>query len=144
VVSDTSIVFDEGLTDNQRYYWRVRPFNRYHVEGDFGEQVFRFRNGDFPVNTIDAALNSAISLAPNPVSGGQDLRIIGQDLGLNGNLTYDLIDAAGRVLVTRENLPVAAAGFNERIETGSLPAGVYFLRLRLNEKLVTKRVVITP
>jgi hypothetical protein len=144
VVSDTSVVIDEGLLDNQRYYWRVRPFNRYHVESDFGDQVFRFRNGDFPVNTIDAALNAAITVAPNPVSGGQELRINGRDLGLNGNLTYDLIDAAGRVLVTRENLPVAAAGFNERIATGTLPAGVYFLRLRLNEKLVTKRVVVTP
>jgi hypothetical protein len=144
VVTDTSIVFDEGLVDNTRYYWRVRPFNRYHVESDFGDQVFRFRNGDFPVATIDAALNAAITVAPNPVAGGQELRINGRDLGLNGNLTYDLIDAAGRVLITRENLPVAAAGFNERIETGSLPTGVYFLRLRLNEKLVTKRVVITP
>lgn len=144
VVSDTSLVFEEGLEDNTRYYWRVRPFNKYHVEGDFGEQVFRFRNGDFPVNTIDAALNAAITVAPNPVSGGQALRINGRDLGLNGKLTYDLIDAAGRVLFTRENLAVAAAGFNEHIETSNLPAGVYFLRLRLNEKLVTKRVVITP
>lgn len=144
VVTDTSVVFDEGLLDNTRYYWRVRPFNAYQVESDFGDQVFRFRNGDFPVNTIDAALNAAITIAPNPVAGGQDLRIIGQDLGLSSNLTYDLIDASGRVLLTRENLPVAAAGFNERIETGTLPAGVYFLRLRMNEKLVTKRVVITP
>jgi hypothetical protein len=144
VVTDTSLIIDEGLVDNARYYWRVRPFNRYQVEGGFGEQLFRFRNGDFPVNTIDAALNAAITVAPNPVAGGQDLRINGRDLGLNGNLTYDLIDAAGRVLISRENLPVAAAGFNERIATGNLPAGVYFLRLRLNDKLVTKRVVITP
>lgn len=144
VVTDTSLVIEEGLLDDTRYWWRVRPFNRYQVDSDFGDQVFRFRNGDFPVNTIDAALNAAITVAPNPVAGGQDLRINGRDLGLNGNLTYDLIDAAGRVLITRENLPVAAAGFNERIETGSLSAGVYFLRLRLNDKLVTKRVVITP
>ncbi len=143
VVTDTSLIIDEGLVDNARYYWRVRPFNRYQVEGGFGEQLFRFRNGDFPVNTIDAALNAAITVAPNPVAGGQDLRINGRDLGLNGNLTYDLIDAAGRVPTSRENLPVAAAGFNERLATGNLPAGVYFPRLRLNDKLVTKRVVLT-
>jgi hypothetical protein len=59
-------------------------------------------------------------------------------------MTYELIDAAGRILLSRKNLSVNTAGFSERIETTGMPAGVYFLRIRLNEKLVTRRVVVTP
>jgi hypothetical protein len=58
-------------------------------------------------------------------------------------MNYELIDPVGRILLSRENFNVSATGFSERIETAGLAAGVYFLRLRLNEKLVTKRVVIT-
>lgn len=145
IVSDTTATIADGLSPNTRYFWRVRPFNRYVVDSDFGDQKFRFKNGEFPTATIDAALNAAISVAPNPVSGGQELRIDGRDLGQAGSMTYELIDAAGRVLLSRENLNVnAAAGFSERIQTAGMPAGVYFLRIRLNEKLVTRRVVVTP
>lgn len=144
IVSDTTALIEDDLSPNTRYYWRVRPFNRYVFDSDFGEQKFRFKNGEFPTATIDATLNAAISVAPNPISGGQELRIDGRDLGQSGNMTYELIDAAGRVLLSRKNLNVNAAGFSERIETAGMPAGVYFLRIRLNEKLVTRRVVVTP
>ncbi|TXF90719.1 T9SS type A sorting domain-containing protein [Neolewinella aurantiaca] len=144
IVTDTTAIIEDDLSPNTRYYWRVRPFNRYVIDSDFGDQKFRFKNGEFPTATIDAELNAAITVAPNPVSGGQELRIDGQDLGQSGNMTYQLIDAAGRVLVSRENVSVTSAGFNERIETAGMPAGVYFLRIRLNDKLVSRRVVVTP
>ncbi len=142
--TDTTYTIEEDLTPNRRYFWRVRPVNRYLVESDFGEQTFRFRNGEFPVATIDAGLNAAITVAPNPVFGGQDLRINGQDLGENGTLTYALIDPAGRTMISRENIRVNASGFNERLQTSTLAAGVYFLRIQLNGKLVTRRVMVTP
>jgi len=144
ITTDTTAIIDDNLNPNTRYYWRVRPFNSYVIDSDFGDQKFRFKNGEFPTATIDAALNAAITVAPNPVSGGQDLRIDGRDLGQSGKMTYELIDAAGRVMLSRANLDISAAGFNERIETVGMPTGVYFLRIRLNERLVTKRVVVTP
>lgn len=144
VVTDTSVVITEGLVANRRYYWRVRPFNRYKVNSEFGDQTFRFRNGEFPTATIDATLDAAISVSPNPVAGGQQLRISGRDLGLSGRLTYELIDPAGRILLSRQHVAVPATGFSETISTAALPAGVYFLRLRLDERLVTRRIVVTP
>ena len=144
IVTDTTAIIEEDLSPNTRYFWRVRPFNRYVTDSDFGDQKFRFKNGEFPTATIDAALNAAISVAPNPVGGGQDLRISGRELGQSGKMTYELIDAAGRVLLARENVNVGSAGFSERIETAGMASGVYFLRIRLNNKLVTKRVVVTP
>lgn len=144
LTTDTTATITEGLNPGARYYWRVRPVNRYKTDSDFGDQTFRFRNGSFPVATIDAALNAAVSVVPNPVAGGNDILLNGRDLGVSGKMNYELIDAAGRILVSRENVNVTAAGFSERIETTGLSAGVYFLRLRLNEKLVTKRVMVTP
>ncbi|MEM9527637.1 MAG: zinc-dependent metalloprotease, partial [Bacteroidota bacterium] len=142
---DTTAIIDEGLVANRRYYWRVRPINAYLTSSEFGEEIWDFRTGRNAVSSIDPTLDAAITLAPNPVYGGQDLRITGRDLGIGGKLTYELIDPAGRILLSRENISVAAAtGFSERIETTELPAGVYFLRLRLDDKLVTRRVMVTP
>jgi|AntRauTorckE5430_2_1112549.scaffolds.fasta_scaffold04231_2 hypothetical protein len=144
ITTDTTFIIEEGLQSRTNYFWKVRPFNKYVIDSDFGEQLFRFRNGRFTTSTIDAALNAAISVVPNPISAGRELLIAGRDLGESGQLTYELIDAAGRVLFSRENLTVGGAGFTERIATDKLTAGIYFLRLRLNDKLVTKRVVVTP
>lgn len=143
ITSDTSITIVEGLTPRRRYYWRVRPVNRYVVGGDFTD-IIRFRNGEFATSTIDEELNAAITVAPNPVFGGTDLRINGTDLGTSGTMNIELINPAGQVIVTRTQSNVNASGFSERISTANLPAGIYFLRLRLNERLVTRRVVVTP
>lgn len=142
-VSDTTFTITEGLIARRRYYWRVRPVNNYVYESDFSETI-RFRNGEFPVATIDHALDAAITVAPNPVHGGRVLRISSRDLGTTGTLNLELIGASGRVVVSRPGLSVSANGFEQTIETGSLPQGVYFLRLRLNDRLVTRRVVVTP
>lgn len=143
IVYGTSFIIDEGLIANRRYYWRVRPVNNYFVNGEFSETT-RFRNGEFPTATIDQELNAAISVSPNPASGGAALRISGRDLGVSGNLNLELINAAGQVIVSRQGLSVTAAGFTETVNTAALPQGVYFLRLRLNDRLVTRRVVVTP
>ncbi|MEM6769874.1 MAG: zinc-dependent metalloprotease [Bacteroidota bacterium] len=143
MISDTTLLVDEGLVARRRYYWRVRPVNRYEVEGDFSETI-RFRMGEFPTSTIDQALNAAITVAPNPVSGGQFLRINGQNLGSSGALSLELMNAAGQVIVAQQQDNVSAAGFTQDIPTAGLPAGVYFLRLQLNERLVTRRIVVTP
>ena len=140
-VTDTTLTLDD-LDPDVRYFWRVRPVNRYRVDSDFGDQVWRFRNGSFPTATIDAALDAAITLAPNPVRGGQELFVGGRDLGISGQLRYELIDATGRVLQRRENVPVTSAGFTANLPTAGLAKGMYFLRIQLNEKLVTRRVVV--
>ncbi len=143
ITSDTSLVVDEGLIARRRYYWRVRPVNSYEVAGEFSETI-RFRNGEFATSTIDQELNAAITVAPNPVASGQNLRINGHNLGTSGALNIELINAAGQVLVAKQQANVSPAGFTEDIPTAALPAGVYFLRLRLNERLVTRRIVLTP
>lgn len=141
--TDTTAVITEGLTERVRYYWRVRPINRFNIDSDFGDDVFRFRNGDRLTSTIDAALDAGVRVVPNPVSGGRALSLTGTDLGSNGTLNVELISPAGRVLQQR-NLRVNGGAFATQLDTADLPAGVYFVRLRLDDKLVTRRVMVTP
>lgn len=142
ITSDTFAVLRD-LNRRLPYYWRVRPFNRYAVESDFGE-TWQFRTGTRLTNTIDPGFDAALIVAPNPVNGGRELRVEGRELEAGGNLNLELFDASGRVLQQRRNIRVTAAGFNERLPTDDLTPGVYFLRLRLDDRLVTRRVIITP
>lgn len=142
ITTDTSLVVrDADLRARARYFWRVRPVNRYAVESEFGS-VRRFRNGEFTVATIDPELDAALTVAPNPVRGGQELSLLASGL-LSGQLSYQLIDASGRVLLRQENLSVTGS-FRQSLPTANLSPGIYFLRLTLNDRLVTRRVTVTP
>ncbi|MCP9235577.1 T9SS type A sorting domain-containing protein [Lewinella sp. JB7] len=140
--SDTSAVIRNILTPNRRYYWRVRPLNRYDLSGSFSE-ISQFRNGATTTATIDPAFDAAISLAPNPVGGGQELRLSGSGL-TNGRLEYTLFSSDGRQLLRRDGVQLTNGSFQQTISTASLSPGVYFLRMTLDGRLSTRRLVITP
>ena len=140
--SDTSTVVRNILDPSRRYYWRVRPVNRYDVSGSFSE-VYLFRNGSVSTATMDPQLNAAIVLSPNPVSSGQSIQFSATNTG-TGLLSYQLVDPSGRVITERSNLRTVGGSFQERIEINGLAAGLYFLRLTLDGRLVTRKVVVTP
>ncbi|MBB4078351.1 hypothetical protein GGR28_000964 [Lewinella aquimaris] len=140
--SDTSAVIRDILTPNRRYYWRVRPLNRFDLNSTFSE-VSQFRNGATTTATIDVALDAAISVAPNPATGGREVAITGTGVG-TGELNYQLLDPSGRVLLQRSGIRVVGGNFRESIPTSTLASGIYFLRLTLDGKLVTRRIAVTP
>jgi hypothetical protein len=142
ITKDTTAAITEILLPRRRYHWRVRPVNRYDVSGTFSDS-FSFRNGYFTVSTIDERFDAAVVVSPNPVGGGQSLSISGQDLG-SGTLNYALYDAGGRRMLERGGIRVTEAGFREEIVTNRLPAGVYFLRLSVDGRMTTRRVMVTP
>ncbi len=142
LLADTSVVVRDILTPNRRYYWRVRPVNRYDVSGSFSETFF-FRNGAFSTATIDPELDAAIVLSPNPVVGNRAIQVSADNTGTE-RFSYQLLSPAGQVIAQQEHLRTVGGSFHERIETTGLPAGVYFLRMTLDGRLVTRRLVITP
>ena len=142
--SDTSAVIRDILEPNFRYYWRVRPINRYDVSGDFSNYA-RFRNGateNTTSATIDAALDAAVSLGPNPVAAGNDLRLRGANTQ-NGKLDLRLFDASGRIVRFYPAQQVAGA-WTASLPTEGLAPGFYTLRIGLNGRMVTRRLVVTP
>lgn len=142
IVNDTAqVILGDILKPRLTYYWRVRPVNRYDVSGDFSE-VFSFRNG-VTTATIDPALEAAITLSPNPVRPGTDLRIEGE-LNQGKTLSYQLMDATGRQLGQQTTITLSGSGFTRYLPTGGLSAGIYFLRITVDGRLATKRIVVTP
>ena len=141
--SDTSAVIRDILDPNRRYYWRVRPVNRYDVSGEFTE-ISQFKNGAEALSTatMDPGLQAAVRINPNPVRGGTDLVISGDDLG-RGTASLQLFNSAGREVYHRAEVQITDR-LSVNVPTAGLPAGVYLLNLSLEGKMLTRRVVITP
>ena len=141
ITSDTSAIVRDILTPNRQYYWRVRPVNRYDVNGDFGE-VFRFRNGAFTTATVDRQLDAALQLSPNPVRG-VDMQL--SLMSIEGRrAAYQVFDPSGRLLVERQGLDLSTGALSTSVPTQQLSAGMYFLRLTVDGRMVSRRFVVTP
>ena len=141
--SDTSAVIRDVLDPDRRYFWRVRPVNRYDVSGEFSP-TGQFRNGSTALSTatIDPGLEAAIRLNPNPVSGGSNLIVSGAGLG-RGTAGLQLFNAAGGEVYRLTNLQITNQ-FSVELPTTGLAAGVYLLNLTFEGKMLTRRVVVTP
>ncbi|MEZ4918531.1 MAG: T9SS type A sorting domain-containing protein [Saprospiraceae bacterium] len=103
---------------------------------DFNEPIYtnttQHRLGDHFVTLglwSPLAPNIDLSLAPNPAVDYAILRIDGLDAGTQWQL--ELIDALGRTVQSE-----ISSGTQYRIERGTLPAGMYFLRLSSNGQLL--------
>ncbi|THH41910.1 T9SS type A sorting domain-containing protein [Neolewinella litorea] len=140
--SDTSAVVTDILNPNTRYYWRVRPVNRYDVSGSFSD-IQRFRNGAYTTATVDPELDAGITISPNPASAQGQLTVRGTGIKSGGELTLQLIDPSGRIIADQPRRRVGDH-FTASLPVAGLPAGLYFVRLRLDDRLVTRRIVITP
>lgn len=141
LVSDTALVIrGDILQARTTYYWRVRPVNRYDVSGSFSE-VFSFRNG-ITTATIDQQFSASITLSPNPIASGKELRIEGE-LTEGKNLTFRLMDAIGRQIGRATSFPLLGTTFRHYLPTDGLTPGLYFLSINLDGRRATKRIVIT-
>ena len=143
IYTETSIRLTSENTTLDRsssYYWRVRAVNSFDPTGEFGP-VFRFRPGSTTA-TINAELDAALVISPNPVRAGQTLDIRVRDLPQSDRISYDLTDVAGRVLVARADVSNRGSALAETINTTGFASGIYFFRLRLGDRFTTRRVVI--
>jgi hypothetical protein len=133
--SDTTLVIEEGLAQNRRYYWRVSPVMPYNACNAF-TSARNFRTSTTsPVS--DPLLNGALKVYPNPVSNGL-LSLELNDASLRGRLEYEFLDGLGRV-VRRGTIPNYDI---TTIDLQGLPQGVYFLRARADGRFTTKKIVV--
>ncbi|MEL6356730.1 MAG: zinc-dependent metalloprotease, partial [Bacteroidota bacterium] len=145
VVYDTTATLSPATNDIEmgiRYYWRIRPVNNCSVvSGVSGVRNFRVTDIASPV--IDSELDAALSIFPNPVVGDQSLRVVGNNLPENTPVQLELLSITGQRLVAANSIQLAAGNLNYELPIGNLPSGIYFLRMRQAERLVTRRVVVT-
>ncbi|MEO0628049.1 MAG: T9SS type A sorting domain-containing protein, partial [Bacteroidota bacterium] len=143
IYNETSLTITEGLLNNRFYFWRVRAGNKHNIcpEENYSE-IRRFRNG-FISSTNDPALDAAVAIFPNPAPAGTpSIRIQASDLPAAGLMSYELADATGRILVSSAPVSVLSGGFQAEVPTQNLVGGIYFLRLRVDGRLLTRRVVV--
>ncbi|WP_157974293.1 T9SS type A sorting domain-containing protein [Lewinella sp. IMCC34183] len=141
--SDTSVAITDILLPRTKYYWRVRAVNRYDVTGDFSG-VREFVNGRelSTATRQDALLAAAVRLSPNPVSARHPLRLSAAGIG-SGELSAQLIDLSGRVRAEQPRQRVSGS-FELEFATADLPAGIYLVRVTLDSRQLTRRVIVTP
>lgn len=78
----------------------------------------------------DPANNTAVSFYPNPMNDFATIKI--NRNSVNENLGLEILDASGRIVLTKENIST-----NEiLIENQKLESGIYFYRLMENDKLI--------
>jgi hypothetical protein len=89
-------------------------------------------------NELDRLLES-VQVAPNPATDETWVRL---GLTQGENLRYALRDAAGRLILEGDFGWVPAGEFSQRIEVGSLAAGMYQLEIRSDAGVRTQKLVI--
>ncbi|WP_108869216.1 M14 family zinc carboxypeptidase [Aquimarina aquimarini] len=122
---------------------RMRVSMKYNVEPGACETFTYGEVEDYAVNisTTPAAKeggtirkdNSDISVYPNPVKDGI---LFVQTKHVKNNLSYKIINYIGQTVMENQLS-------ENKIDISSLPEGVYILRIDIDTKMITKKIMIT-
>ncbi len=88
-------------------------------------------------STIDLSLDQFISVYPNPNNGQFDVIM---DFGAKRAIQIELYDVIGRLIMPTQKLNTAAA--TQRISMPDPAAGVYVLKIQVDDSVITKKIVI--
>jgi len=80
-----------------------------------------------------------LTINPNPCSSVTRLRYLIYDIRY---LIFDLFDIEGRKIYEADKGMQMPGEYETEIDVSDLPAGVYFLRLRAGEDVVTKKIIV--
>ena len=83
--------------------------------------------------------SSAVEIYPNPFSSSG---IISFSCKEDSRVSITLYDLAGRGIETPLDKTMTAGNHEVNFNRGKLNAGIYFLQLKLNDEVVTKKLVI--
>ncbi|MFZ5551502.1 MAG: choice-of-anchor L domain-containing protein [Bacteroidota bacterium] len=135
------IMFD-GFTTNILVETVVVPASAYHFKiaiADVGDQVFdsgvmleafSFRSTAAPAKVNESEISEP-ALFPNPANESFFIS------GLKENGTLRIMNEMGQQVI---NIPVT--GSSVKVETSSLPAGIYFVQFTGTEKTITRKLLV--
>lgn len=137
----TNVSYKE-LTDLQaskRYYWRIKPYNRYYTCAPFSLSYTFNTDNTVAVKTLNSVTN--MSIFPNPVSGQNAVTIF-----VNADKRFEasvfMTDLSGKVIASQKQS--FAEGENSiNWNLNQVQAGVYFLTLRNEEGVINKRLIVS-
>lgn len=96
--------------------------------------------GEEQANEPAVTLNETFNLYPNPVSEELTIQRLSNDNSkiVATSTAMQIADANGRV-VLKSNLTRST----ETIDVRRLPSGIYFVQLKTNNSIITKKIVIS-
>ncbi len=90
---------------------------------------------DIPSNVQKLAANASVSIYPNPGNGRFEISL--NDLAFSYQNDLQIYNAAGQLL--HHSIMKNA---KQQVDLSNQPAGIYFLRMKMNEATITRRFII--
>ncbi|MBW8050590.1 MAG: T9SS type A sorting domain-containing protein [Cytophagales bacterium] len=111
------------------------------VNNDDGFAFDDFRIYGTPISSIkENYLNPlGINIYPNPANGKINIHIHRKNE--SQNMTLEITNTIGKVLLTKQ-MYVSENGYTKEIDIAGLIKGVYFVKLRSKDKIITRKLVI--
>ena len=131
-----------GLTERERYYWRVRANSSQEQSDWSGEWVFTASSTATSVEPVETGQPGEFVVHqnyPNPFNPSTTIRFSVPKESPVRIVVYTLLGSAVQILVDERLHP----GTYQTIwNAASMPSGVYFYRLEAGEFVATKRLVL--
>lgn len=136
-VIGTSITVN-NLKADKTYYWRLWPYNAQYVCEMYSDTA-SFSTGVLSaINDIEEV--EEVRVAPNPLAVGEGLQLF-----LNAtekvDLEVELLTITGQS-VSQFAWNITSGSNNQTMNTENLQAGIYFLRLKSEKGVLSRKVVV--
>ena len=127
----TSVLVPDSVSVKARIM--VKAHDNYFF--DISNQKFIINQGPDMVSTSET-LAKQVELFPNPTTNTLNINFN----SLDGNTTMQLLDVQGKVIL--DNQIAEMSNGNTQLNVSNISNGVYFLKMIIENKVVTKKVVI--
>ncbi|MEY3053320.1 MAG: hypothetical protein RLY31_3105 [Bacteroidota bacterium] len=138
----TTYTVENLLKKNKTYYWRVRPFNRWHTCKSYSP-VFSFQTGDVEtVNTTTTVQHlPQLNILRNPIPHGSPEALFTVSAPLPNPLSVALVAPTGGIL-RKQSLPAVPADGIVRLAVDNLPPGLYFILVETAAQVLSGKLMI--
>ena len=138
IVDEPMLTINDELLPGRTYYWRVRPYSEYDTCTDY-LPTNSFETAEAVVSTEELRSGEAFRVFPNPVRN----EVVNVQFTATAYeaVNYQLIDALGRAVHSGQT--TFQPGPNTlQITAERLPAGLYTLRLQLNDRRLSRKLIV--
>ena len=106
----------------------------------FGNRLYLDQiNFDSPNGLNEQQRNFDLNVFPNPSTFFVQLTLSLDDAAY---VAIELSDLSGRILKTQDRRFYAAGNYTPHFDYGNIPAGIYFLNLRINNQTIVKKICV--
>ncbi len=130
----------EDLRENEKYYWRVYPYNEYSTCYGWSE-TYSFTTGDGVTAVQSISEIKDWQIMPNPIKSNEDLTLtFSSKKAMDAQIS--IIDIHGKSL-SKKQATIPSGEHQMQLETGNLNAGIYIVSLQYKKGILTKKLIIT-